>query len=438
VELIIRGARLRGRAGLFDIGIQGGRIAAIEPHLAATDAREIDAGGCLVTPSFVEPHTHLDKALTAERCPPNRTGLIDEVVFNTTEVARAYTVDDVCARALELAGWFLQNGVTHIRTHVDVGPPVGLTGLDGVLAAREALRDVADIQIVAFAQWGIVRNPETKGLLQQAIRRGADLVGSNTVAERTQADSNRQIDIVFEIAREFDVGVDIHCDSTDDATATSLHYLAVRAIETGYHGRVAAGHCCAMSAYDPYYAAKVARLVKEAGISIVTMPLKMLYAGLRDPYPKRRGMTRIDDLLEAQVNVCTGQDNVLDGFSPCFGRADPLETALLLAYNFSYKRPEELETVFDMTTVNAARAIGLDEYDVIPGKPANLNILDAQSVQEAIRTQAARRYVLRDGRVVVEHTTTRRVHGEGLPPQVRDGRPGRPLRSPLHRGGWGA
>jgi cytosine deaminase len=247
-------------------------------------------------------------------------------------------------------------------------------------------------------------------LLRQAMRRGADIVGSNTVAERTQADADRQIDIVFEIAREFDSDVDIHCDSTDDANGTSLHYLAARTIEVGYQGRVTAGHCCALSSYDPYYAAKVARLVKEAGMSIVTMPIKMLYAGIRDQYPKRRGMTRIDDLLEVGVNICTGQDNVLDGFSPCFGRADPLETALLVAYNFSFKRPEDLELVFDMVTSNAAQTIGIRDYGLTPGRPASLNILTAPTVQEAIRLQAPRRFVLRNGTILAETERIERLH----------------------------
>src|SRR5579884_3022694 len=243
MDLVIRRAHVRGSPELVDIGIDGGKIEAIRPGIEAHGSREIDAGGGLVAPTFVEPHTHLDKALTADRCPPNRSGLIDEVVVNTTEVARTYTEEDVYTRATTVAGWFVQNGVTHIRTHVDIGPPVGLTGLEGVLAAREALRGV--------------------------MRRGADIVGANTVAERTQADADRQIDVVFAIAREFDADVDIHCDSTDDPNATSLHYLAARTIELGYHGRVTAGHCCALSSYDPYYAAKVARLVREAGVSIV-------------------------------------------------------------------------------------------------------------------------------------------------------------------------
>ncbi len=415
MELIIRNARVRGRDGLVDIGIQDGQIAAVQSRIDGTPAKEIDAAGGLTTPTFVEPHTHLDKALTADRCPSNRSGLIDEVVVNTTEVARSYTVEDVYRRAMTVALWFVQNGVTCIRTHVDIGPPVSLTGLEGVLATRHALRGIAEIQIVAFAQWGIVRSPGTEELLRQALRHGADIVGSNTVAERSQTDVNRQIDIVFEIAKEFDADVDIHCDSTDDSTATGLHYLAVRTIETNYHGRVTAGHCCAMAGYDPYYAAKVARLVKEAGISVVTMPLKMLYAGIRDPYPKRRGMTRIDDLLEAGVNVCTGQDNILDGFSPYFGRADPLETALLLAYNFSFKRPDELELVFDMITTNAARAIGLKAYGLAPGQPADLNIVTTTSVQEAIRLQAPRRFVLKQGRLLAEAERVQRLHVD-LPP----------------------
>ena len=412
INLWIKNARLVGKEQQqVDIGVADGRIAAVGRGLAAAEsgARIIDAAGRLAAPTFVEPHTHIDKALTIDRCPPNKTGLIDEAINITTAVAKTITEKDVFERACTVLRWFVQNGVTVIRTHVDIGPLVGLRGLRGVLEARKRFAGLIDLQVVAFAQWGILRSPGTEALLEQAIREGADLIGANTTAERANEQIKDQIEIVFRIAREFDADVDMHADTTDDPTQTGLHYLALKTLETGWHGRVTAGHCDALAAYDPYYAARVIRDVREAAINIVTMPIKMLYAGIYDQHPKRRGMTRMDDLQSAGVNVCTGQDNVLDGFQPVFGQCDPMETAMLVAYNYNWKRPEEMPYLFDMLTVNPARALRLPEYGIAPGQ-AHLNIFEADRLTEAFRLQAARRWVIRGGNVVAETEISRTLH----------------------------
>lgn len=417
MDLLIKNARRVGAdGGLVNIGVKDGRIASISPAANADEppalpsAQVLDAAGNIVTPTFVDPHTHIDKALTADRCPPNRSGLIDEVIANTLAVAATLTDEDVYERACEVLQWFVQNGVTIIRTHVDIGPACGLHGLRGVLAAKRRYADLIDLQVVAFAQWGILRSPGTEELLEQALKEGADLVGANTAAERSNDDIKEQMDIIFRLAREYDADVDVHADSTDDPQQWGLHFLALKTIETGWHGRVTAGHCDALAAYDPYFAGRVISAVREAGISIVTMPIKMLYAGVHDQHPKRRGMTRIEDLLAAGVNVCTAQDNILDGFQPVFGQCDPLETAMLVAYNYGWKRPEDTPLLYDMITHNAAKALQVEQYGITVGAPAHLNVLAADRWTEALRTQADRRWVIRNGRVVAETETVRRWH----------------------------
>jgi cytosine/creatinine deaminase len=410
MDLLITNARLVGKENtLADVGIEAGRIVTIQP--SSLDGHEgvqtLDVAGRLVGPTFVDPHVHLDKAFTADRCPPIKSRLIDAVVPAVGEVAKTFTEEDVYERASKALTLCIQNGVTIVRTHVDIGPQVGLRGLRGMLEAKKRFAGLVDLQIAAFSQWGILRSPGTEELMEQAMREGADVVGGNTNSERTDADVLGQLEIIFRLAREFDADVDVHVDSTDDPTRTGLYALAVQTIKHGWHGRVTAGHCDALAAYDPYYAQRVIRTVKEAAMNIITMPLKMMFAGVLDQYPKRRGMTRIDDLLEAGVNVCLAQDNVQDPFQLVFGRYDPLETGMLVAYNYNWNRPEDMPYLYSMMTTNPAATLRLSDYGLEVGRPAHLCVMDAENWLEAIRTLAVRRWVLRSGKVVAE-TETRR------------------------------
>jgi cytosine deaminase len=402
MDLIVRNARLRGRADLADIGIAEGRIRRIEPRLPGGAAREIDAAGSLTTPAFVEPHIHLDKALTADRAPENPTNFFEDSVALMREVKRGYTVEDVAARATEVLHWLVGHGVTAVRSYVDVDTIAGLTALQGVLAARERCRHLAHVELIAFPQEGIFTDPGAADLMVRALERGADVVGGMPFAEALDDDARRHTDLVFDLARRFDRDVQMHVDESDDPGATTLHYYAVKALRAGWTGRVAADHVTALAAYDDAYAARVIGLVARAGMSVVTLPGKLMRGGVRDREPRRRGITRVKELLAAGVNVAYGQDVIKDGFIPVFGTGDPLQVGFLLAYAAQFSTRADIETLYDMATVNAARLMRRPDYGLAVGCRADLVIVPAPSVQEAYRTQPPGRTVIHDGRVVAE------------------------------------
>lgn len=402
MELILRNARLRHRPDLVDMGIAEGRIRRMEPRLDARAPREIDAAGQLTTPSFVEPHIHLDKALTADRARENATNFFEESLAIMREVRRGYTVDDVAARATEVIHALVGHGVTFIRSYVDVDSIVGLVALDGVLRARERCRHLAHIELIAFPQEGIVCDPGTAGLMVKAMERGADVVGGMPFAEMIEEDSRRHTDLVFEIARRFDRDIQMHVDESDDPGARTLHYYAVKAIREGWAGRVSADHVTALAAYDDTYAAKVISLVARARMSVVALPSKLMRGGIRDREPRRRGITRVKELLAAGVNVAYGQDVIRDGFIPVFGTGDPLQVGFLLAFAAQFSTRADIETLYDMATLHGARLMRLPDYGLEVGCRADLVVIAAPSVQEAYRTQPPRLAVVHDGRVVAE------------------------------------
>jgi cytosine deaminase len=403
VDLIVRDARLRGGEGPVDIGIAGGRIERLAPRLAERGAEELDAAGSLVTPAFVEPHIHLDKALTADRARENPSNLFDEAVAIMREVKRSYTVEDVADRATRVLHWLVGHGVTSVRSYVDVDSIVGLTALEGVRRARERCRGLAHVELVAFPQEGIFTDPGTDELLARAMERGADVVGGMPHAELLDADAQRHIDLVFTLARRFDRDVQMHVDETDDPGSRTLHYYAVKAIREGWTGRVTACHATALAAYDDVYAARVIGLVARAGMSVVVLPSKLMRGGVRDREPRRRGITRVKELLAAGVNVAYGQDVIMDGFIPVFGTGDPLQVGFLLAFAAQLHTPGAIETLYDMATVHGARLMRRPDYGLAVGCRADLVVLGAPTVQEAYRTQPPRPAVVHGGRVVARH-----------------------------------
>jgi cytosine deaminase len=270
-------------------------------------------------------------------------------------------------------------------------------------------------EVVAFPQEGILRDPGTEGLLREAMALGADVVGGLPWYEATDEDARRHVDIVLAIARERDADVHMLVDDTDDPTSRSLEYLAVATRRAGWGGRVSASHCGALAAYDATHAAKVIGLVRDAGISIVSNPhISLVLAGRRDREPVRRGITRVRELLAAGVNVASGQDDVDDPYYP-FGRASQLEVALFMAHTAHLTYPDELETVFDMVTVNAARAMRLPRYGLAPGDAGDLLVWDATTVKEALTRQRPPAWVVRRGAVVAQTTVTSALTPEGAP-----------------------
>jgi cytosine deaminase len=405
IDLLIRDVQPWGEPGRRDLAIGAGRFMP-----ADGPARQvIDAGGRLAVPGFVEPHIHLDKAFIRGEVPVNRSGTLTEAIEIIWDKKRRYTVEEVAARACRVIESAAANGVTRMRSHVDVDMIGGLVPLDGVVAARDRCRDLVDLQIVAFPQEGILQNDGTEALMRRAMARGADLVGGMPFNERSSEDSRRHIEIAFDIAMTFDADIDMHVDETDNPAARTLEMLADATLRHGWEGRVTAGHTCALAGYPDDYAERVIAKVKQARIHMITNPAtNLMLQGRLDRQPKRRGITRVGELLAAGINVAFGQDCVEDTFYP-FGRVDPLEVALITAHAAHLSQPAEIETLFAMPTYHAARILRLADYGFQAGALADLVLLDATSPAEAIAARADRLTVIKRGRIVAETRTARRL-----------------------------
>ncbi|MCL5773368.1 MAG: amidohydrolase family protein [Firmicutes bacterium] len=412
MDLIVRNAKLRGSKKTVDIGVAGEKIAKIAPKIQEKGKKEIDAGGKLVAPTFIDPHVHLDKVLISEVVRENKSGTLTEAIEIIWNKKKKYTIEDIMERAGRVIQWAVSHGTTFLRTHVDVDGIGGLKPLEGLLEVRKAYKDLVDIQIVAFPQEGIIQNAPTEKLMRKAMEMGADVVGGMPYNEMTYDDSKKHIQYAFRLAKEFDANIDMHVDETDDPGARTLQYLAATAIREGYkEGRVTAGHTCALAAYDDSYAAKVINLIKQAEMNMITNPAtNLMLQGRRDKQPVRRGITRVKELVDAGVNVCYGQDCLKDTFYPTFGQADMLEVGLITAHAAQFSMPAEIEILFDMPTVNAAKVLRLKDYGIAAGNTASFNVIDAETVQEAFRTQADRLYVIKRGKVVAETKTTVKIY----------------------------
>jgi cytosine deaminase len=403
VQCIVRGGRLRGSDELVDIGIDGGRIVAIEPRIDGVADREVDAAGSLVVPGFVDGHMHLDKCMLGDVMRPNRAQTLHEAIEITNEHKRSYDQAEIVSRATQVLDMALVNGTIAMRGFADVGTVGGLTPLKALLELRDRYAGRITLQVVAFPQEGISRDPGADRLLEQAMDLGADVVGGLPWYERTDAEVQQHVDFCFNLAARYDKDVHFLADDTDDAYSRSLEALAVSALAHGYEGRVVASHCGALAAYDHTHAEKVIALVKEAGVTISSNShISLVLGGRSDRGLVRRGITRTKELVQAGVNVIASQDDVNDPYYP-FGRSDQMEVAQYMAHAAHLTYPSELEDVLDMVTVNAARALRLEGYGTGVGDRADLVVLGAPSVAQSQRLLPPRRYVLHAGEVVVEN-----------------------------------
>jgi cytosine deaminase len=407
MDLILRRARIEDSDGLVDIGIAGGRIDAVDASIAADCETEIDADGRLVSPAFVEPHIHLDKVGVLPFLPPNRSGTLAEAISLLHETKRAASVEQIAERAGRVIRQAVMAGTTTIRTHVDVDTIGGLRPLEGVVRARAEHADLCDIQIVAFPQEGIERDPGTDELMREAMRAGADVVGGMPHWESDRDSSRRHIEFCLDLAVEHDAPVDMHVDETDDPASRTLELLIDAADARGWGPRTNAGHCCAMAAWEDEYAARVIARLAETDVSIVTNPCtNLLLQGREDSEPRRRGIPRVKELLAAGVRIGCGQDCVEDAFYP-FGSADQLQVALILVHAAQLSEPPQIAQALHMPRGGAASIVGLSDYGVHAGARADLVVLDAETPADARRMQAPRRWVLRSGRVVAETQTAK-------------------------------
>ncbi|MFF5484789.1 cytosine deaminase [Streptomyces virginiae] len=427
MRMIVRGARLLHTHGLSDVEVaEDGRIARVIPY---DDQKEppatgilVEAHGGLLTPPFVEPHIHLDTALTVGEPRPNASGTLWEGIACWSERKRTLTREDVIARATEVLRWQAAHGVLHVRTHCDITDP-DLTALEALLEVRDRVRDFMTLQIVAFPQEGIVSFPGGEGLLREAVARGADVVGAIPHFEDTREDGLASLHTAFALAEEHGLRVDAHCDEIDDEQSRFVELLATLALRSGLRGRATASHTTAMGSYNGAYSFKLQRLLARSGINLVSNPFANLgLQGRFDAYPKRRGLTQVKEMLAAGVNVAFGHDDVMDPWN-ALGTADPLQTALVGLYAAQLTGADEIPLAFSMVTERAARVLGLaeTEYGVTAGNPASFVLLPAPSPEEAIRRQVRPRYVVSRGTVLAETPPApTRLNWPGEPPSEID------------------
>lgn len=403
MDMIIRHTHLRGRDDTWDIGITGDRIVAVARQLTESASNELDAAGNLVMPTYVNGHIHLDKCFLQEKMRPNKDYTFGECLELTWEHKARYTTEDILERAGRAIQEGIMNGTTVYRAFADVDSVGKLRGLEGLLALRQQWRGTVYIEVVAFPQEGIIRDPGTGELMEEAMRLGADVVGGLPWFEMLDEEARSHIDFCFELAKRHDKDIHMLVDDTDNPLSRSLEYLAVKTLREGYQGRVSASHCGALAAYNEVHAFKVMDLLKQANVSISSNPhISLVVQGRYDQEPIRRGITRVKQLWQHGINVFSSQDDVADPFYP-FGRNDQQEVVAYLCHTAHMTAPSEIDAAFDFVTYNAARALRLQDYGLEPGSKADLNILVAPMVREVLRRQQPPRWVIRDGKVLARN-----------------------------------
>ncbi|MEM7173370.1 MAG: amidohydrolase family protein [Pseudomonadota bacterium] len=401
LDLIIRNATLPdGRAGV-DIGVQDQRIAVIEPRLRAQAGQEIDAAGYLVTPPFVDPHFHLDATLSLGRPRFNESGTLLEGIQIWAEQQPLITVEDVKKRAGEQCRWAIAQGCLAIRSHVDVADP-SLAAVEALLELRDEMRPWIDVQLVAFPQNGYFRDAGAAENLRRALDMGVEVVGGIPHFERTMAEGAASVKTLCELAAERGLLVDLHCDETDDPLSRHVESLAFESQRLGLQGRVTGSHLTSMHSMDNYYVSKLQPLMREAGLSAIANPLiNIAIQGRHDSYPKRRGMTRIKELLAAGINVGLGHDCVMDPWYS-LGSHDMLEVAHMALHVGQMTGRAEMREIFACATHRSAQIMHLDGYGLEPGCHADFVVLQARDTIEAIRLRANRLWVIRRGDVIAQ------------------------------------
>lgn len=403
MSLLLKNCSLRHREGLWDVYCQGSKIHEIGQGLDREAETVLDLEGKLLVPAFIDPHIHLDKVNILDSVRKNVSGTLTEAIEIIWDRKKQYTDEDVIERAGAVLDKALMNGTLAIRTHVDIDTIGGLKPLKGVLALREKYKDKMTLQLVAFPQEGIIKDPGCDKLMDEAMQMGCDIVGGMPANENNPDDSLAHVKYCFDLAEKYDADVDMHVDETDDPFYRTLEMVADETIKRGWEGRVTCGHTCALAAYDDHYAAYVIEKVARAGIHMITNPVtNLMLQGRLDKQPIRRGITRVKELLEAGINVSFGQDCVNDTFYP-LGCADMLQVANITVHAAQMSLPPELEKVFDMITTDANKIMNLEGYGLEEGATANLVVVDAANIREAMALAPNRPYVIREGKIIVKN-----------------------------------
>ena len=399
-DLLIQNGTTRDGAHV-DIEIRDGRIAAVvdagtADDVAFVESNRFNANGRLVTPTFTEPHTHLDSALTVEAAGENKTGTLEEGWDKWQELRDDLTADDVKKRARTAIEWFAVNGVTRVRSHVDVTAS-HWHAVDALLELREEVADLVDLQLVAFPIDSVVHDPDSYDQIEQALNMGVDVVGGLPHGEHTREAGVEHVRRVVELADESDRPLDLHIDETDDPNSRFTETLAVEVRKRGLGDRTTASHVTAMHSYPNVYARKVAQLLSEVGMSVVTNPLSnAILQGRYDDFPRRRGHTRIRQLRERGVPVAIGQDDIVDSTYQ-YGDGDPLSAAHVLVHFAHMNQRREVADLWEMLLEESAQTIGVEKYGLKEGAEGSVIVHGATDPFDVLRTRVPRSLVVKDG-----------------------------------------
>jgi len=399
LDLLITNASLPDGRTRIDIAIEAGRIVEVREQITAQTRATIDAAGQLVSPPFVDAHFHMDATLSYGLPRVNQSGTLLEGIALWGELKPQLTLEAIVERALAYCDWAVAKGLLAIRTHVDVCDP-RLLAVDALLEVKKRVAAYLDLQLVAFPQDGVLRSPGALDNLKRSLDKGVEVVGGIPHFERTMADGAESVRILCELAAQRGLRVDMHCDETDDPMSRHIETLAAQTVRVGLQGRVNGSHLTSMHSMDNYYVSKLIPLMAEARVSAVANPLiNITIQGRHDTYPKRRGMTRVPELLAAGIPVAFGHDCVMDPWYS-LGSGDMLEVAHMGLHVAQMTGQEAMRACFAAITEAPAAILGLDGYGVAAGCHADLVLLQARDPVEAIRLRAARLAVVRRGQVI--------------------------------------
>ncbi|MDY7540600.1 amidohydrolase family protein [Undibacterium sp. 5I1] len=418
MDLIIRNANLPDGRTNIDIAIESGRIVAIDHKLPARAVQEIDAGGNLVSPPFVDAHFHMDATLSYGLPRVNQSGTLLEGIALWGELKPMLTQDALVQRAMQYCDWAVGRGLLAIRSHVDICDD-RLLAVEALLEVKKRVAAYIDLQLVAFPQDGILRSATALTNLKRAMAMGVDVVGGIPHFERTMADGTESVKILCEYAADNGYRVDMHCDESDDPLSRHIETLAYHSHRLGMQGRVTGSHLTSMHSMDNYYVSKLLPLIREAGVAAIANPLiNITLQGRHDAYPKRRGMTRVPEMLAAGIDVAFGQDCAMDPWYS-LGSGDMLEVAHMGLHVAQMTGQEAMRACYRAVTETPATILGLEGYGIQVGCHADLVILDAANTIEAIRLRAARLTVIRRGKVISQMPAAKAsLQLDGRPSQI--------------------
>ena len=401
--MLVKNVHIHNREGLWQILIEEGKISRIFPQDEVLNYSDeiLDGEEGIVYPPFVEPHIHLDATQTAGQPNWNQSGTLFEGIERWAERKSLLSHEDVKSRAWKTLKWQIANGVQYVRTHVDVSDPT-LTALKAMLEVKKEIAPWVDLQIVAFPQEGILSYPNGEKLLDQAMEMGADVVGGIPHFEFTREYGVESMHIAFDISRKYNKQIDIHCDEIDDEQSRFVETVAALALKYDMGEKVTASHTTAMHSYTNAYASRLFRLLKMSKIHFVANPLVNIHLqGRFDTYPKRRGVTRVKEMLKNNINVCFGHDDVFDPWYP-LGTANMLQVLHMGLHVCQLMGYGQINDGLKLVTENSAKALGLTDYGIKEGNSANFIVLPAENGFDAVRRQVPTRYSIRHGKVISE------------------------------------